>query len=53
LHGPNFLIEPIRAEIVEDGYVKESFQIRAYIRGPLFWSGLPRVIRVHVTRDEN
>jgi predicted nucleotidyltransferase component of viral defense system len=52
LHGPNFLIEPIRVEIIEDEYGKESFQIRVYVRGPLVWSGSPRVIRVHVTRDE-
>jgi predicted nucleotidyltransferase component of viral defense system len=52
LHGPNFLIEPIRVEIIEDEYGKESIQIRVYIRGPLVWSGSPRVIRVHVTRDE-
>ena len=51
-NGPNFAIEPIRVEIVEDEYGKESFQIRIYYRGPLVWSGSPRAIRVDVTRDE-
>jgi predicted nucleotidyltransferase component of viral defense system len=50
--GPDFAIEPIRVEIIDDDYGKESFQIRAYFRGPLVWSGSRRVIRVHVTRDE-
>jgi predicted nucleotidyltransferase component of viral defense system len=51
-NGPNFAIEPIRVEIVEDEYGKESFQIRVYYRGPLVWGGSPRVIRVDVTCDE-
>jgi predicted nucleotidyltransferase component of viral defense system len=51
-NGPNFVIEPIRVEIVEDEYGKESFQIRVYYRGPLVWGGSPRVIRVDITRDE-
>jgi predicted nucleotidyltransferase component of viral defense system len=34
-NGPNFAIEPIRVEIVEDEYGKESFQVRVYYRGPL------------------
>ena len=51
-NGPNFAIEPIRVDVVEDEYGKESFQIRVYYRGPLVWGGSPRVIRVDVTRDE-
>jgi predicted nucleotidyltransferase component of viral defense system len=51
-NGPNYAIEPIRVEIVEDEYGKETFQIRVYYRGPLIWSGSPRAIRVDVTRDE-
>jgi predicted nucleotidyltransferase component of viral defense system len=51
-NGPNFAIAPVRVEVVEDEYGKESFQIRVYYRGPLVWSGSPRAIRVDVTRDE-
>jgi predicted nucleotidyltransferase component of viral defense system len=51
-NGPNFAIQPILVETVEDEYGKESFQIRVYYRGPLVWGGSPRVIRVDVTRDE-
>jgi predicted nucleotidyltransferase component of viral defense system len=50
--GPNFTIEPMRIQIVEDEYGKESFQIRLYYRGPLIWGRSPRVIRVDITRDE-
>jgi predicted nucleotidyltransferase component of viral defense system len=51
-NGPNFTIGPIRVEIVEDEYGKESYQITVYYRGPLVWGGSPRVIRVDITRDE-
>ena len=51
-NGPNFAIEPIRVETVEDEYRKESFQIRVYYRGPLVWGGSPRVVRIDVTRGE-
>jgi hypothetical protein len=43
-NGPNYAIEPIRVEIVEDEYGKETFQIRVYYRGPLIWSGSPRPV---------
>jgi predicted nucleotidyltransferase component of viral defense system len=51
--GPDFFIEPVLIEVVEDEYGKESYQARIYYRGPLVWGGSPRVIRVDVTRDES
>ena len=51
-NGPDFTAEPIRLEVVEDEYGKESYQIRVYYRGPLVWGGSPRAIRVDITRDE-
>jgi predicted nucleotidyltransferase component of viral defense system len=51
-NGPDFAIAPVRVEVVEDEYGKESYQIRVYYRGPLVWGGSPRAIRVDVTRDE-
>lgn len=50
--GPDFAIGPVRVEVIEDEYGKESYQVRVYYRGPLVWGGSPRVIRVDVTRDE-
>jgi predicted nucleotidyltransferase component of viral defense system len=51
-NGPDFAIQPVRVEVVEDEYGKESYQIRVYYHGPLVWGGSPRAIRVDVTRDE-
>jgi predicted nucleotidyltransferase component of viral defense system len=50
--GPNFLIEPIRFEVIDDEYGSESYQARIYYRGPLQWGGSPRTIRIDVTRYE-
>ncbi len=50
--GPDFYVEPIRFEIVDDEYGKESYQIRVYYRGPLNWGGSPRSIKLDVTRAE-
>lgn len=50
--GPDFTVQPYRFEIVNDEYGKESYQIRAYYRGPLNWSGSPRRIKLDVTRAE-
>jgi predicted nucleotidyltransferase component of viral defense system len=50
--GPDFLAAPFRLEVVEDEYGEESFQVRAYYRGPLRWGGSPRSIRLDITRDE-
>ena len=50
--GPNFQIQPIRFEIIDDEYGSESYQARIYYRGPLQWGGSPRTIRIDVTRHE-
>ena len=50
--GPDFYVEPIRFEIVDDEYGEESYQIRVYYRGPLNWGGSPRSIKLDVTRAE-
>ncbi len=50
--GPNITIQPIKFEIVDDEYGKESYQIRGYYRGPLNWGGSPRSIKLDVTRAE-
>lgn len=50
--GPDFFVGPIRFEIVDDEYGKESFQIRVYYKGPLNWGGSPRSIKLDVTRAE-
>ncbi len=50
--GPDFTIQPFRFEVVNDEYGKESYQIRAYYRGPLNWGGSPRSIKLDVTRAE-
>jgi len=50
--GPDFFVEPLRFEMVDDEYGKESFQIRVYYKGPLNWGGSPRSIKLDVTRAE-
>lgn len=50
--GPDFFVGPLRFEIVDDEYGKESYQIRVYYRGPLNWGGSPRSIKLDVTRAE-
>jgi len=50
--GPDFFVVPLRFEIVDDEYGKESFQIRVYYKGPLNWGGSPRSIKLDVTRSE-
>jgi len=50
--GPDFFVGPLRFEIVDDEYGKESFQIRVYYKGPLNWGGSPRSIKLDVTRSE-
>lgn len=50
--GPNFQIQPIRFEVVDDEYGSEFYQARIYYRGPLQWGGSPRTIRIDVTRHE-
>ena len=50
--GPDFRVEPIRFEIVDDEYGSEFYQARIYYRGPLRWGGSPRTVRMDVTRHE-
>ena len=50
--GPDFTVQPFRFEVIDDEYGKESYQIRAYYRGPLSWGGSPRTIKLDVTRAE-
>jgi len=50
--GPNFRAAQPLLEIVSDEYGSETFELRVYFRGPLVWSGSPRAIRLHITRDE-
>ncbi len=50
--GPDFQTAPIRFDIVNDEYGNESYEARIYYRGPLEWGGSPRVIRIHITRQE-
>ncbi len=50
--GPDFTVQPYKFEIIDDEYGKESYQIRAYYRGPLNWGGSPRSIKLDVTRAE-
>jgi len=48
----DFGVRPIRAEVVDDEYGKESYEVRLYYRGPLRRGGDPRAIRLDVTTDE-
>jgi len=48
----DFAVRPIRVEVVNDEYGRESYQVRLYYRGPLRRGGDPRSIRLDVTTDE-
>lgn len=50
--GPDFRIQPIHFEIVDDEYGSESYQARIYYRGPLRWGGSPRTVKLDITRAE-
>ncbi len=50
--GPDFGIQPIHFEVVEDEYGSESYQARVYYRGPLRWGGSPRTVKLDITRAE-
>jgi predicted nucleotidyltransferase component of viral defense system len=48
----DFGVRPIRVEVVDDEYRKESYRARLYYRGPLRRGGDPRAIRLDVTTDD-
>jgi predicted nucleotidyltransferase component of viral defense system len=48
----DFGVRPIRVEVVDDEYGKESYQARLYYRGPLRRGGDPRAIRLDLTTAE-
>ena len=48
----DFTARPLRMEVVDDEYGKESYQVRLYYRGPLRRTGDPRAIRLDVTVNE-
>lgn len=50
--GPDFHIQPIHFEVVNDEYGSESYQARIYYRGPLRWGGSPRTVKLDITRAE-
>ncbi|MHB8134745.1 MAG: nucleotidyl transferase AbiEii/AbiGii toxin family protein [Anaerolineaceae bacterium] len=50
--GPDFHIQPILLDVVEDEYGSESFQARIYYRGPLRWGGSLRMVKLDITRAE-
>lgn len=50
--GPDFGVQPIRFEVVEDEYGSELYQARVYYRGPLRWGGSPRTVKLDITRAE-
>ena len=50
--GPDFHIQPIRLDVVQDEYGSESYQARIYYRGPLRWGGSPRTVKLDITRAE-
>ena len=50
--GPDFRVEPIHFEVVDDEYGSESYQARIYYRGPLRWGGSPRTVKLDLTRAE-
>lgn len=50
--GPDFSIQPIHLEVVDDEYGSESYQARIYYRGPLRWGGSPRTVKLDITRAE-
>ncbi|HOD06026.1 MAG TPA: nucleotidyl transferase AbiEii/AbiGii toxin family protein [Anaerolineaceae bacterium] len=50
--GPDFNIQPVHFEVVDDEYGSESYQARIYYRGPLRWGGSPRTVKLDITRAE-
>ena len=50
--GPDFHVQPIHLEVVDDEYGNESYQARIYYRGPLRWGGSPRTVKLDITRAE-
>lgn len=50
--GPDFGAAPLRIDILNDEYGKESLQARIYYRGPLRWGGPPRVLQLDMSREE-
>lgn len=50
--GPDFNVEPIRWETINDEYGRASYQARVYFRGPLRWGGPPHSIRLDISQDE-
>ena len=50
--GPDFRVQPIHFEVVDDEYGSESYQARIYYRGPLRWGGSPRTVKLDITRAE-
>jgi predicted nucleotidyltransferase component of viral defense system len=50
--GPDFRVQPIHFEVVDDEYGSESYQARIYYRGPLRWGGSPRTVKLDLTRAE-
>jgi len=50
--GPDFRVQPIHFEVVDDEYESESYQARIYYRGPLRWGGSPRTVKLDVTKAE-
>lgn len=50
--GPDFHVQPIHFEVVDDEYGNESYQARIYYRGPLRWGGSPRTVKLDITRAE-
>lgn len=50
--GPDFRVQRIHFEVVDDDYGSESYQARIYYRGPLRWGGSPRTVKLDLTRVE-
>jgi predicted nucleotidyltransferase component of viral defense system len=50
--GPDFRVQPIHFDVVDDEYRSESYQVRIYYRGPLRWGGSPRTVKLDMTRAE-
>jgi predicted nucleotidyltransferase component of viral defense system len=40
------------AEVIEDEYGKESYEIKIYYSGPWNYGGSPRSLQIHLNRDE-
>jgi uncharacterized protein len=50
--GPDFRIQPIHFEVMNDEYGSETYQARIYYRGPLRWGGSPRTVKLDINRAE-